>query len=193
MDFNVSKCKVMHIDRKSSGYTYTMAGKQLGKTKEERDIGMMVSNNLKPSAECSKAMVSYNLKPSAECSKASKTAAAVIARILQAFHYKERYFHSYGYAVLYVKPYLEFGIHSASMVPIDNSRKGATGGSAEACLRHVVGLGGHTYEEKLSELGSHTEKRRHQDKEDRESWFKMDEEAPVRTRQAAGLMNIMKP
>jgi hypothetical protein len=40
----------MHIGHRNPGHTYTMAGKQLGETKEERDIRVTVSNNLKPSA-----------------------------------------------------------------------------------------------------------------------------------------------
>ncbi len=71
----------------------------------------------------------------------------------------------------------------------------------------VSGLGGTNYEEKLKELGLTTlEERRHQadmlqaykiitgkDNVQRESWFKMAAEGVVRTRQAAGLMNVVKP
>jgi hypothetical protein len=70
----------------------------------------------------------------------------------------------------------------------------------------VSGLSGGTYEEKLRELGlTRLEERRHQadmvqvykivtgkDRVNRESWFKMAAEALVQTRQAAGLMNIVK-
>jgi hypothetical protein len=51
-----------------------MAGTELGTTKEERDIGVMVGNNLKPRAQCHKAM---------------KMAAAVLAQISRAFHYRD--------------------------------------------------------------------------------------------------------
>jgi hypothetical protein len=71
----------------------------------------------------------------------------------------------------------------------------------------VSGLKGRTYEEKLEELGLTTlEKRRHQadmvqlykivtgkDNVKGETWFKMAAEGAVRTRQAAALMNILKP
>jgi hypothetical protein len=45
MEFNGGKCKVMNVSYKNPGYSYTMAGAELGVTKEERDIGIMVSGN----------------------------------------------------------------------------------------------------------------------------------------------------
>jgi hypothetical protein len=48
MEFNISKCKVMHVDHRNPGYTYTMAGKKLGVSTEERGVGVMVSDNLNP-------------------------------------------------------------------------------------------------------------------------------------------------
>jgi hypothetical protein len=35
----------MNVSYKNPGYSYTMAGAELGVTKEERDIGIMVSGN----------------------------------------------------------------------------------------------------------------------------------------------------
>jgi hypothetical protein len=55
MEFNVKKCKVMHIGFNNPAQGYTMDGQQLGVTEEERDIGVSVSRNLKPSAQCPKA------------------------------------------------------------------------------------------------------------------------------------------
>ena len=55
MSFNVSKCKVMHVDRNNQEYEYTMRGQKLEKTDEERDIGVMITKNLKPSAQGEKA------------------------------------------------------------------------------------------------------------------------------------------
>ncbi len=52
MEFNVSKCKVMHVGHNNETHTYTMKSQQLTETEEERDIGVMVSRHLKPSALC---------------------------------------------------------------------------------------------------------------------------------------------
>jgi hypothetical protein len=71
----------------------------------------------------------------------------------------------------------------------------------------VSGLKGITYEERLKELKMITlEERRHQadmlqvykiitrkDNVDSACWFKMAADTSVRTRQAAGLMNVIKP
>ena len=50
MAFNVSKCHVMHIGPKNPRHSYKMAGVVLGTSESERDIGVTVDHNLKPSA-----------------------------------------------------------------------------------------------------------------------------------------------
>ncbi len=55
MSFNVSKCKVMHVGRNNPEYEYTMRGQKLEMMDEERDIGVMITKNLKPSVQCEKA------------------------------------------------------------------------------------------------------------------------------------------
>jgi hypothetical protein len=48
MAFNISKCKIMHVGRNNPEYEYTMRGTALSKTNEERDIGVTISKNMKP-------------------------------------------------------------------------------------------------------------------------------------------------
>jgi ribonuclease P/MRP protein subunit RPP40 len=55
MSFNVKKCVVMHLGKKNPRKPYYMNGEQLLTTKPERDIGVLVSDNLKPSEQCAKA------------------------------------------------------------------------------------------------------------------------------------------
>jgi hypothetical protein len=55
MAFNVAKCKIINLGHDNLGHTYTMNGQQLGKTDEERDIGVTVTRSLKPTAQCMKA------------------------------------------------------------------------------------------------------------------------------------------
>jgi ribonuclease P/MRP protein subunit RPP40 len=55
MSFNLGKCKIMHVGINNPGYDYYMRGTKLGTTQEERDIGVTITSNLKPSAHCSKA------------------------------------------------------------------------------------------------------------------------------------------
>ena len=76
MEFNVDKCQVMHVGKRNRIHTYNMDGKALTRTEEERDIGVVVSDNLKPAAQCK---------------KAAQTANAVLGQILRAFHYRDRF------------------------------------------------------------------------------------------------------
>jgi hypothetical protein len=67
MEFNVKKCKVTHFGTGNEKFDYSMNGTKLEATHEERDIGVLVSDNLKPSSQCA---------------KAAKTATTVLDRLL---------------------------------------------------------------------------------------------------------------
>ena len=49
MFFNVDKCKVLHIGNRNVQANYTMNGKQLAKVEQEKDLGVVISSDLKPS------------------------------------------------------------------------------------------------------------------------------------------------
>jgi ribonuclease P/MRP protein subunit RPP40 len=55
MVFNVGKCKVMHMGHQNPAFIYTMKRQVLEETMEEKDIGVMVTSNLKPTAQCARA------------------------------------------------------------------------------------------------------------------------------------------
>ena len=61
-------------------------------TEEESDIGVIVTDNLKPAAQCS---------------KAARTAQAVLGQISRAFHYRDRHVFLRLYTQ-YVRLHLEF-------------------------------------------------------------------------------------
>jgi hypothetical protein len=44
MEFNVKKCKVMHLGYNNTAQAYTMGNQQLSATEEERDIGVHVKD-----------------------------------------------------------------------------------------------------------------------------------------------------
>jgi ribonuclease P/MRP protein subunit RPP40 len=189
MSFNMRKCKVMDICPKNPGYEYMMGRTQLSTTKEERDIGVTVYNNLKPGAQCS---------------KAAGTASAVLAQVSRAYHYKDRFTFINLYKQ-YVRPHLEFVVQAWS--PWLQQDKEVLERVQKRAVKMVSGLQGTSYQEKLEELDLNTlEERRHQadmlqmykiitgkDSVMREQWFKMAADAMVRTRQAAGLLNVIKP
>ena len=60
MSFNVKKCKVMHVGHNNQKFPYTMNGEQLEVTEVEKDIGVDMSNTLKPSMQCRNSFVKLN-------------------------------------------------------------------------------------------------------------------------------------
>ena len=57
MMFNVSKCKVMHIGKKNIQNHYVMNNHKLDKVQEERDLGIMITQDLKVTQQC---QLAYN-------------------------------------------------------------------------------------------------------------------------------------
>jgi len=52
MEFNVDKCKVMHIGGTEDNSTYYMEGNELTKVSPEKDLGVWISADLKCSKQC---------------------------------------------------------------------------------------------------------------------------------------------
>ncbi len=147
MEFNVAKCKVMHVGRNNPEYDYTMRGVKLGKTEEEKDIGVTITKNLKPSVQCE---------------KAAGRAASVLNQIWRNFHYRDRHTFVRLYKQ-YVRPHLEFA--SPSWSPwltgdIERLEK-----VQEKAVKMVAGLKSKIYSERCKELGLETleERRKKQD------------------------------
>jgi ribonuclease P/MRP protein subunit RPP40 len=92
MVFNVDKCKVMHVGRHNPQYEYYTKGQKLETTEEEKDVGVIVTRNLKPSTQCH---------------KAATRATAVLNQLRKNFHYRDRRTFVRLYKQ-YVRPHLEF-------------------------------------------------------------------------------------
>jgi retron-type reverse transcriptase len=76
MAFNYGKCKVLHVGKKNPNYEYFMRGTKVRTTEEERDVGVTIS---------------ANLKPAAQCTKAAGTATSVLNQLKRNFHYRDRF------------------------------------------------------------------------------------------------------
>ena len=100
MSFNYDKCKVMHFGKQNRECTYKMdlgQGKQfhlIEKSPVERDLGLMVSSDLKWSTQVE---------------KATKSAKAIIAQIRNSFRYLDEELVRLLYVSL-VRPHLEFAV-----------------------------------------------------------------------------------
>jgi hypothetical protein len=145
MQFNVAKCKIMHIGRANPGYKYHMNGTELKEIEEETDVGVIVHKTLKPSKQCD---------------RAANTAGAVLRLIQRNFHYRDRFVFLKLYKQ-YVRPHLEFSTPAwspwaaADIMKLENVQKKAVG--------MVSGLISKVYEERCIELGLQTlEERRYE-------------------------------
>ena len=186
MEFNVSKCKVMHMGHNNPAFSYTMKGHQLEKTREEKDIGVTISDNMKPSAQCA---------------RAARTAQTVLGQITRAFHYRDRHIFIRLYKQ-YVRPHLEFSTQAWS--PWTEADKTCLEKVQQRAVRQVTGLQSIEYVDRLKELGlTCLEERRHQADMvmvhkilqgrgglDHRTWFERAETAARATRSTADPLNL---
>ena len=186
MDFNVAKCHVMHIGRTNPKHPYQMRGTVLEKTTEERDIGVIVADNLKPAAQCR---------------KAAHTANTVLGQILRAFHYRDRHIFLSLYQQ-YVRPHLEFAATTWS--PWSRGDIEVLEKVQMKAVKAISGLRSAQYGERLEELGLQSLEARRKEQDllqtfkivngidlVTENMFEMAAEERRPTRQTTGVKNIV--
>ena len=138
MDFNVAKCKVLHFGRENPRHQYYMNGQPLEVASDEKDIGVIISDDLKPSLQCA---------------AAAKKANMTLGRMARAVHYRDHRIWLRLYQI-YVRPQLEYAIQAwrpwmaKDINLLENVQKRA--------VRMSSGLKGKSYEEKLTEVGMQT-------------------------------------
>jgi hypothetical protein len=100
MLFNIKKCKVpvMHLGHSNQRNEYSMEGVKLELTKEEKGLGILIPDNLKPVAQCA---------------KVAKTAQSVLGQITRAFRFQDRRVFLQLYKQ-YVRPHLKFAVQAWS-------------------------------------------------------------------------------
>ena len=135
MEFNVKKCKVMHVGNSNPRASYTMTGASLDTTAMEKDIGVKVQDNLRPSLHCA---------------EAAQRANAVLGQITRAFHYRDRNTYIQLYKQ-YVRPHLEFAVPAWSPWTLGDIH--VLEKVQMRAIKMVSGLSGRTYEDRLRELG----------------------------------------
>lgn len=139
MSFNELKCKIMHVGKNNPNYSYHMggyapAGTILKEVLEEKDIGVIISNSLKPYAQCA---------------KAAKQANSVLGQMSRSFHYRDKDIWIRNYKT-FVRPHLELCVQAwcpwfvKDIDLLESVQKRA--------VSMVVGLRSTTYENKLREL-----------------------------------------
>ena len=194
MVFNADKCKVLHFGKKNSQFSYTMgghapAGVVLESVEQEKDVGVMISNDLKPSLQCS---------------TAAKKANSVLGRMAKSFTYRDRVVWVRLYKT-YVRPHLEYAVQAWS--PWTQADSKVLEDVQRRAVRMTSGLVGRTYEEQLAEVGLTTlEDRRvrgdmiqtwkilhHYDNVDEKVWFRRHGDEAVRdTRSSSSPFNLVQ-
>lgn len=134
MEFNIDKCKVLHIGRNNPQHSYSMKGQILSNTDSEKDIGVWITNSLKPSTQCREAY---------------RVASAMLNNISKAFHFRDRHVFVRLYKT-YVRVHLEFS------TPVWNPWLKTDIELLEKvqirAVNMISGLQGNTYESRLKEL-----------------------------------------
>ena len=179
MEFNVSKCKVMHVGVKNPRLEYSMNGEQLAAVEEEKDLGVWTQSNMKPSLQLAKAAQAANV---------------ALGMLLKSFHYRSKntlvpLYKTFvrsrmEYAVAVWSPWLERDVDALEKVQ-------------RRLIRALSDVRGETYEEKLRDAGlTSLRERRHRGdlietfktlkgiyRIDRSKWFRIvDQEGARQTR-----------
>jgi ribonucleases P/MRP protein subunit RPP40 len=137
MEFNRQKCKVMHFGSGNPQCQYQMAGHVLERMEEEKDVGITITQNLKPGVQC--------------C-RAARTASVVLGQISRSFTFHDQKIFLRLYT-RYVRPHLEFAsVAWSPWLVLEKVQKRAG--------NIVSGLGDRSYEEKCKLLGLDTLKER---------------------------------
>ena len=149
MMFNKDKCKVIHFGRKNEHFNYTMggyapAGAVLERSVEEKDLGVLVHESLKPATQCAKVI---------------KKANQVLGQMARSFTYRDRYTWIRLYKQ-YVRPHLEYAVQA--WCPWTDGDIDAIEAVQKRAVKMVSGLSSSSYEGRLAELGLTTlAQRRH--------------------------------
>ena len=133
MQFNVDKCKILHIGNSNPGWQYTMNGQLLESVAEEKDLGIIMNSTAKPSVQCAMAV---------------KKANQMLGLILRTFQCRDRNSMLQLFKT-FIRPHLENAIQAwcpytaADIEMIEKVQK--------RLVRQISGLQG-SYEEKLMVL-----------------------------------------
>ena len=96
MMFNVAKCKVIHAGARNMGYSYTMGGRELEEVDFEKDVGVIIQKNLRPSLQCA---------------RAAKKANSVLGQLSRAVTYRDRETFMSLFTT-YVRQHLEYAVQA---------------------------------------------------------------------------------
>uniref|UniRef100_A0A8C5LPG2 Reverse transcriptase domain-containing protein n=1 Tax=Leptobrachium leishanense TaxID=445787 RepID=A0A8C5LPG2_9ANUR len=143
MSFNLDKCKVMHFGVKNTQAIYTLNGTELGKSKQEKDLGIIID---------------FKLSNNVQCQTAAAKASKVLACIKRGVHSRDENIILPLYKSM-VRPHLEYAVQfwapvlKKDIISLEKVQRRAT--------KLIRGMEGLSYEERLTSLNLFSlEKRR---------------------------------
>ena len=180
----------MHIGKNNPKIQYHINGIQLETSDCEKDVGVWISNSLKPGDQCN---------------KAAWTANKVLGLMSRSVLYRDRKIWPKLY-MTYVRPYLEYAVPAWS--PWLEKDSAVLEKVQERALKQITSLGHLSYAEKLKTLGMMSLKQRRvkadmcqvwkilhrHDDVDEMTWFKRANAVSLRnTRQNSSPFNLAEP
>ena len=131
MSCNVTKCKIIHIGDKYPHFIYQMRNQELSNVKQEKDLGVIISNNFKMSDQCT---------------AASKKPNKMLGFIIRNIGHKSPDMMKRLYTA-FVRPHLEYAVHfwSPNYTIDQNSLKRVQ----RRAMKHILALRNVTYGERL--------------------------------------------
>lgn len=142
MEFNSTKCKVLHIGRRNREFNYEMEGNWLESVNEEKDLGVWTDRGLTFQKQCLEARNRAN---------------RVLGFINRNVSYKSKEVVSKLYNG-YVRPHLEYCLQS--WAPYHRQNIDMLEGVQRRATKLIPGLRNKSYENRLKELGMYSFQRR---------------------------------
>ena len=135
LGFNQQKCKVLHVGKKNPGYDYTMNDNVLETVTEEKDLGILITNNL-----------SFSKHTAVTAARSN----GILGMIKRAFSYIDKE----SFLLLYkgfIRPHLEYCVQA--WAPYLEKDKNILEKVQRRATKLVPGLEHMSYIDRLKELG----------------------------------------
>ena len=189
MQYNVDKCHILHVGKDNVKHQYHLGGRIVEASKFEKDVGVLINDDLKPSLQCA---------------KAANKANQVLGQISRGVSYRDKDTLLRLYKT-YVRPHLEYC--QAAWSPWGIGDRQVLEQVQQRAVRMMTNLKSKSYEGRLKELGltSLVERRKRgdmitmfrimtgKDKVDPSLWFSVPRSEAASTRQNTGWLNVKKP
>ena len=135
MQYNVDKCHILHLGKDNRGYEYQLGGRTLETSKWQKDVGVIINDDLKPSLQCGR-----------EASKANQ----VLGQIGRGVTLRDKDSMSKLFKT-YVRPHLEYC--QAAWSPWSIGDKQVLEKVQQRAVKMMTNLKSKTYEASFKELG----------------------------------------